>query len=139
VEGENEYLRYYHFDALGSTRLLTNSSGTETDSYTYDAWGRQTAHSGSTAQPYRFVGQLGYYTHYQDDNLFTEGDWQLLHLGVRFHDPQVGRFTQTDPSMDWMNLYAYANDRPTILPDPSGQAVWRLCDFLKKLPKPPQR
>jgi len=26
---------YYHFDALGSTRFLTNGSGTVTDTYTY--------------------------------------------------------------------------------------------------------
>ena len=29
--------RYYHFDALGSTRLLTDASGTVSDTYTYHA------------------------------------------------------------------------------------------------------
>lgn len=41
--------RYNHFDALGSTRKLTDGSGTVTDTHTYDAWGKQTASTGSTA------------------------------------------------------------------------------------------
>jgi len=63
--------RYYHFDALGSTRLLTNSSETVTDRYTYDAYGSLLSHGcyeGSVSQPYQYVGQLGYYTHYQDSS-----------------------------------------------------------------------
>lgn len=49
VDGETT--NYYHFDELGSTRFLTNGSETVTDTYTYDAWGKQTAHTGQTPQP----------------------------------------------------------------------------------------
>ncbi len=86
-------MRYYHFDDLGSTRLVTDSTGSVTDRYDYDAYGAVIWHecdSGSVGQPYQYVGRLGYYTCWQ------EPDFGLLHLGVRFYDPQAGRFTQRD-------------------------------------------
>ena len=95
---------YYHFDALGSTKLLTDGSGAVTDKYTYDAWGALTNHeqlTGSITQPYEYVGESGYYTHYQDANL------PLLQLGVRFYDPALGRFTQHG------SPYTYADNAPT--------------------------
>ena len=56
---------YYHFDALGSTRMITDSAGNVTDEYDYDAYGACLWHecnAGSIGQPYQYVGQLGYYT-----------------------------------------------------------------------------
>ncbi len=49
--------RTYHFDGLGSTVALSDESGTITDTYTYDAWGNLTAHTGTTTDnPYQYVG-----------------------------------------------------------------------------------
>ena len=116
-----ETVNYYHFDALGSTRLLTNSSGAATDTYTYDAWGtltNHTEHTGSVDQPYQFVGQLGYYTHVQDVNL------PLLQLGVRFYDAETGRFTQVDPQGRWgdpRSAYGYVFDQPLMRTDSTGR------------------
>jgi RHS repeat-associated protein len=110
-------IRHYHFDELGSTRLLTDADGDMTDGYAYDAYGSLLSHdcySGSVNQPYQYVGQLGYYTHYM------EPDFGLLQLGVRFYDPEVGRFTQRDPLEDELSRYAYASESPTARKDPSG-------------------
>ena len=52
---------FYHFEALGSTRNLTASNGATSDSFLYDAFGNLVTSSGSTVNPFRFVGQLGYY------------------------------------------------------------------------------
>ena len=110
------YPYYYHFDALGSTRMLTDESGHITDSYTYDAWGNLLTHyPNSISQPYQYVGQLGYYTHYQDANL------PLLQLGVRFYDPGVGRFGQVDLIRKrGRSAYVYSSDLPTAKSDPLG-------------------
>lgn len=108
--------QYYHFDGLGSARLLTGGNGSVTDVYSYDAWGNASHDSGSTAQPYQFLGQLGYYAHYQDANL------TLLHLDARFYDPGIGRFTQLDPVHDGLNWYEYAGSSPIRHADPTGLA-----------------
>ena len=65
--------------------------------------------------PYRYVGQLGYYTHWMDSSLTD-----LLHLGVRFYEPGVGRFSQVDPAGEGWNWYVYAGNQPAVAVDPSG-------------------
>ena len=52
----------YHADALGSTRALSDSSGSVTDTYLNDAWGNSVASTGTTVNPFKWVGQYGYYT-----------------------------------------------------------------------------
>ena len=97
---------------------LTGSDGSVTDRYTYDVWGKPTGHVGTTAQPYQYVGQLGYYTHYQDPNMAG-----LLQLGVRFYDPETGRFTQEDPLQDSPNGYGYVLANSIRYVDPWGLTV----------------
>ncbi len=117
-------IQYYHFGTLGSTRLLTNAAGAVTDKYSYDAWGNTTHDLGSTEQPYQYVGQLGYYTHYQDANL------SLLQLGFRLYDPQTGRFTQVDRIRRSYGYYSYGDEQPTVGVDPSGL----VCTLVLSLP-----
>ena len=118
VDGSNT--GYYHFDELGSTRLLTDASGNVTDRYDYDAYGAVIAHeklAGSVDQPYEYVGQLGYYTCWQ------EPGFGLMQLGVRFDDSEVGRFVQMDPSGDGLNWYEYVESAPTNAVDPDGESA----------------
>ena len=77
--------------------------------------------TGSTNQPYQYVGQLGHYTHYQDANL------PLLQLGVRFYDAETGRFTQEDSSGDGINWYLYATGNPASFIDPQGEMAAQLA------------
>ena len=114
--------RYYHGDGLASVKALTDNGSLITDDYCYDAWGNSLAHLGSTSQPYQYVGQLGYYTHYQDSNL------DLLQLGARYYDPGVGRFTQVDPIRHGGNWYTYVMNAPTRRVDPRGlEPNWWDC------------
>ncbi|MFM8475335.1 MAG: hypothetical protein ACKOEO_06000 [Planctomycetaceae bacterium] len=61
---------YHHHDAMGSTRFLTDSSGTVTDTYLKDAWGNSISTTGSTINPYRWAGACGYYTDNRTGQLF---------------------------------------------------------------------
>ncbi|MCL6630509.1 MAG: hypothetical protein K6U00_13020, partial [Armatimonadetes bacterium] len=79
-------------------------------------WGNEYPIMVSTLDnPYRYVGQLGYYTHWMDPSLTD-----LLHLGVRFYEPGVGRFSQVDPLGYGSNWYQYAAGHPTTAVDPDG-------------------
>ena len=53
--------KFFHFDALGSTDRLTNAAQAVSDSYLYEAFGKIIASSGSTANPFKYVGRFGYY------------------------------------------------------------------------------
>jgi len=109
--------RYYHFDALGSTVLLSDGSGNRAGAYAYGAWGDVLA-SPASWQPYQYVGQLGYYTHSAAQG--TElSDW--LQLGVRFYQPEIGRFERRDPVVQPdASMYDYCASNPAVQVDPRG-------------------
>jgi YD repeat-containing protein len=80
--------RYHHFDALGSTRALTDATGTITDTYLHDAWGNEVALSGTTVNPFRWVAQVGCYW---DRGVGT------FHIRTRVYDPLAGRWISRYP------------------------------------------
>jgi len=47
---------FYHFEALGTTRSLSASNGATSDTYLLDAFGNSVASTGTTVNPFRFVG-----------------------------------------------------------------------------------
>ena len=112
---------YHLYDLLGSTRKFLDSGQTVTDSYSYYAFGEVRTYSGSTPNPFRFVGQFGYY----DD---PSTDFQYLR--ARYYTPAWGRFVSVDPVRQLggntllLPAYAYAASHPTVAVDPSGRAAW---------------
>ena len=105
---------YYHHDALGSTRMLTNASGAVSDTYNYDAFGNITGSTGTTPNNYLFTGE-------QFDPALD-----LYYLRARYMNPDIGRFITSDvfPGIisDPLTLhkYIYANNNPVNMTDPSG-------------------
>jgi RHS repeat-associated protein len=79
---------FYHSDMLGTTRALTAADQSLTDTYAYTAFGSRVASSESTANPYRYVGKLGYY---------QEAALDGCYLRRRYYTPGTGRFVSRDP------------------------------------------
>ncbi|HEY3266337.1 MAG TPA: RHS repeat-associated core domain-containing protein [Armatimonadota bacterium] len=105
--------RFYHQDALGSTRFIADSAGAVTDSFLYDAFGVGMHHEGSSSTPFQFVGKAQYQT---DDS-------GLMLLGHRYYDAYQGRFISEDPARDEMNWYAYCGNNLLVAADPSGLEI----------------
>lgn len=106
--------RYYHADALGSVRALSDEAGTVTDRYTTTAFGELLAHTGSDPQPYLFAGEP------------YEPVSELSYNRARWLDPRSGRFLGIDfiegfPDQPRSrHVYDYAWDDPVNRSDPSG-------------------
>jgi RHS repeat-associated protein len=113
---------YLHTDALGSVRLITDSSGTVTGTTRYDPYGNRTTHTGATDSTLGYTGNL------------TDPDTGLLYLRARDYDPTTGQFLTVDPAITTTHQpYAYAGNNPLQNTDPSG-LCWlsdKICDGLK--------
>jgi len=116
--------RHYLYDGLGSTRQLLDASQNVTDTYAYEAFGNLKGSSGSTPNPYRYVGSLGYY----------QTGSSLMHLGARYYRPEVGRFGQRDPAgtkpPTKLADYDYCSHSPVGYRDPAGLSV--TCDWCEQ-------
>jgi RHS repeat-associated protein len=98
-------------DYLGTTGRLLDANQNVTDTFTYDAFGVQTARTGTTVRPFGYAGSHGY----QED-----GDTGLKLLGHRYYDPTIGRFLTRDPIQDGRNWYAYCDNNPLSRTDATG-------------------
>jgi RHS repeat-associated protein len=108
---------YHHFDGLGSTRQLTNSAGTVTDTWIFDAWGNQKLRTGTTNVNLQWLGAFGYY---------FDTELQSHYVLARTYVAAVGLWTSVDPLIALTRMaYIYASNSPLLRVDPSG-----LQDFL---------
>lgn len=104
----------FGYDGLGSTRILTDSTGTVQNSYGYQAYGEISHQSGSVDNKYLFTGEQ------YDESLFQ------YYLRARYYNHEIGRFTQMDTwkgkicSPITLNKYVYVNANPINRIDPSG-------------------
>lgn len=104
---------YYLYDGGLSVRALTNEAGTVTDTLVFDAFGNETAKTGSTDNSYGFQGE-------------EKDETGLYYLRARYMDPTTGTFTSMDTYggsfSDPMSLhkYMFANSNPVAYCDPGG-------------------
>jgi RHS repeat-associated protein len=100
---------YYHHDQLGSTRMLTSSSGTPTGTFTYSAYGSPAGRTGTQTTPLGYAGQ------------YTNAESGLQYLRARSYDPVTGQFMSRDPLAALTGApYSYAMNNPASGSDPSG-------------------
>src|SRR5205807_3160530 len=103
--------KFYHGDALGSTRGITDSSQAITDTVRYDAFGMTVNRTGTNPTPFGFVGGAQYQ---------TDSDSGLMLLGHRYYDASIGRFITRDPAHAGTNWFAYCANNPLNRADPLG-------------------
>jgi RHS repeat-associated protein len=102
-------------DTLGSPRARTGPQGTLLDRTDYQPFGSLlgTAAGGPP-------GEVGF------TGARTDSDNGLVDLNARWYDPHLGRFVSADPMLPMparsqaLNPYAYAENNPVSLTDPSG-------------------
>jgi RHS repeat-associated protein len=113
-QGQTSGTSFYGWDAQGSVRLLTDTTGAITDRYDYDAFGNIINQTGTTPNSFLYVGE-------QFDQ--TLG---LIYLRARYFAASRGRFLTQDTARPdpqnplSINRFLYAFDQPTDLVDPSG-------------------
>ncbi len=104
---------YLHHDQQGSTRLLTGSTGKTEATFTYDAYGNQTGHTGTATTPLGFDGQ------------YTSSDTGLIYLRARTYDPATAQFLSVDPlEMVTRAPFTYGEDNPLNRDDATGLSSW---------------
>jgi RHS repeat-associated protein len=100
---------YHHHDQLGSTRILTDSSGAVIGTYRYGPNGALWKQTGTGTQM-GFAGEFRMNT-----------QKQLIYLRARTYDPVTAQFLTPDPLAALSGeTYAYAAADPVNLMDPMG-------------------
>ena len=101
---------FLHGSLLGTIETLTAADQSVSDTYILDAWGREVASSGSTVNPHRYIGHLGYY---------TGPSLSLNYVRARWLRPATGSWLSVDPVRRGQR-YAYGKAYPAASADPSG-------------------
>ncbi|MEO7326226.1 MAG: RHS repeat-associated core domain-containing protein [Dokdonella sp.] len=105
---------YFLTDHLGSTVALTDSAGSVTSRYRYEAYGettQETIQGAASTNPYQYTGR--------------ENDGNgLYYYRARYYSQNFKRFTQEDPigfAAGDADLYAYVGGDPLRYNDPTGE------------------
>ncbi|QOV41466.1 RHS repeat protein [Streptomyces ferrugineus] len=111
-------LFYYHHDTQGSPVDVTNGTGTLYQRWAYDPFGTRVLNITTSGAPAGTPSYIG--ARYET----TTGN---LDLHARQYNTATGRFNRPDPATrslttPYVSAYAYADNQPTHLTDPSGLA-----------------
>ena len=108
--GSSTTRQYYVYNGHGDVVLLTNSSGSVTKTYEYDAFGVEKNPDPNDINPFRYCGE------------YFDKETETYYLRARYYSPGIGRFISEDPIRDGLNWYVYCENNPIILFDPFGLA-----------------
>ena len=111
--------QYYHYNHLGSTTKLTESTGKITESYTYGTYGELLSGNKNKTQ-YLYNGKLGVMT---DQN-------SLYYMRSRYYNVNIKRFINRDTvtgslsNSQSLNRYSYVQGNPISYTDPFGTSPY---------------
>jgi RHS repeat-associated protein len=109
-------IQYLHPDLVGSTRLITSSTGAVQGTTTYSAYGERLTHTGTADSAIGYTGN------------WTDAITGIVYLRAREFDPKTGQFLSVAPALDRTHQsYAYVANDPLLLTDPTGLEFW--ADF----------
>ena len=103
---------FFHNDHLGSTSVVTNSSGSLVETTKYDPWGK--INVGGTSSKFLYTGQE------------NDTETGLHYYNARYYNADIRRFTQPDDIIQdvynpqSLNRYSYAWNNPLRYTDPTG-------------------
>ncbi len=113
---------WYLHNGHGDVVALVGVDGNVLASYEYDAFGNQTASTGTFDNPYRYAGEP------------YDSETSQYYLRSRYYDPGLGRFVSEDSyggdpnSPLTLNRYTYGLNNPLVYVDPSGHISLRLWE-----------
>jgi RHS repeat-associated protein len=111
-------VEYYHLDALGTVRAVTNASGQVVRRHDVMPFGEEVSPTVPNPDKQLFTG------HERD------AETSLDYFGARYYRADVGRFTTVDPVYTWTenlvdpqrwNRYSYVRNNPLKYVDPDGR------------------
>jgi RHS repeat-associated protein len=114
--------RYFVTDHLGSIAVATDATGAVVERDAYDPWGKRRNVNGTDDTTCSLTATTfhGYTGHdHIDANC-------LINMNARIYDPTIGRFMSADTIVQSpfdsqaLNRYAYVENRPLSLTDPTG-------------------
>ncbi|RYD64140.1 MAG: RHS repeat-associated core domain-containing protein, partial [Verrucomicrobiaceae bacterium] len=114
---------FYGYDGHGSIRFLTDTAGSVTDRYDYDAYGTLLSIQGSTPNLYLYAGEA------------FDSELGLYNLRARLMNPLTGRFWNADTyegqgsDPQSLHKYNYTYNDPVNQRDPSGHAPTSLVEL----------
>ena len=130
AQNSSKGIQYFTTDLLGSVTSVSDSSGYQLDSYTYDVFGSLVQGDLTGAKDFGYLGK-------QQDPAS-----RLYNYGYRDYKSETARFTTQDPIRDGMNWFAYCNGDPINFMDFWGLSVVDsqmntldeiICDTLYKM------
>ena len=114
----NGAVHYWHGDHLGSSSVITDSTGGRVQAITYFPYGDYRTNNSFTTPavdvPYKYTGKE------------RDASSNLYYYESRYYHPVFGRFVSPDTIVpnprdpQSLNRYAYARNNPLLYTDPSG-------------------
>lgn len=102
---------FYLKNAHGDVTALTDSTGTITRNYQFDAFGNQLTQNIDDTNPFRYAGE------------YFDQESEMIYLRNRYYNTEIGRFITEDPIRDGLNWYVYCNNNPINFIDPLGLKI----------------